>query len=343
VTAYCPTWIISNAGAYGYYRSEIDPVIAKALLTPSSAIAKIAKPTRAEKLLLIADLGAMVKRDRLQLDQALPLVPLLLADPDPKIAQEAFAAAPFPRNGLDEALYQRVRTWSVGLLAPIARKLGWQRAQTDSIDVQQLRIMAMYVSASADPAVHAQAAKLVDKWLTDRTGLDDDVVDAALAAVARDGDTALYERLLGAARKPRDRTEIKRFMRALGAFVDPKLGARSQALVYGKEFDLRDSLDAMYVQLQRRETRDAAFDSLEQHIDDVLARMRDDEAAVALGFIASAFCDAPHRDRVAKLLVQRATKIDGAQAAVARGLELTDQCIAEVARETPALLRFFKK
>jgi ERAP1-like C-terminal domain len=236
-----------------------------------------------------------------------------------------------------------VRKWSVALLGPVARKLGWQRAKTDSIDIQQLRIMAMYVAASFDPAVHAKAVKLVDTWLADRTGLDDDVVDAALGAVARDGNATLYERILGAARKPRDRTEIRRLVRALGAFTDPKLAARTRELVYGVDFDLRDSLDAMYAQLQRRETRDAAFDSLEHHIDELLRRMRDDEASWALGGIASTFCDAAHRDRVAKLLVQRATKIDGAQAAVARGLELTDQCIAEVARETPALLRFFKK
>jgi hypothetical protein len=285
----------------------------------------------------------MVKRDQLPVDQALPLVPLLLADPDPKVALNAFEAAPFARDGLDEALYQRVRTWSRALVTPIARKLGWQRAKSDSIDVQQLRITAMYVAASYDPALHAQAVKLVDKWLTDRSGLDDDEVDAALRTVARDGNAALFDRLLAAAKQPRDRTEIKRFTRALGEFHDPVLAKRARELVYGTELDLRDTLDVMYFQLGPRETRDAAFDSLEQHIDQILGRMRDDEAAGALGYIASTFCDAPHRDRVAKLLVQRATKIDGAQASVARGLELTDQCIAEVARETPALLRFFKK
>ncbi|HEX7699304.1 MAG TPA: M1 family aminopeptidase [Kofleriaceae bacterium] len=342
-TAYCPTWIIPNAGAYGYYRSVIDPAIAKALLTPSSPIAKIAKPTRVEKLLLIADLGAMVKRDQLPLDRALPLVPLLVADADPKIAQHAYEAAPVPNRGLDDALFLRLRAWSVAMFSPLARKLGWQRAKTDSIELHQLRVTTMWIAASFEPAVHEQAVKLVDKWLTDRTGLDDDLVDVALFAAARDGNAALFDRVLAVARKPRDRTEIRRFMNVLGGFKDPALATRARELVYGKEFDLRDSVGIMYVQLRRRETREAMFDSLEQHIDDMLGRMRDDEASWALGDIASTFCDTAHRDRVAKLLVQRATKIDGAQAAVARGLELTDQCIAEVARETPALLRFFKK
>jgi aminopeptidase N len=341
-TAYCPTWIISNAGAYGYYRSVIDPSVAKALLAPSSPIAKLAKPTRAEKLMLVADLGAMVKRDQLPIDQALPLVPLLLADPDPKVAQDAMVVAPFATKGLDETLYLRVRAWSLAMYSPLAKRLGWQRGKTDTIERHQLRILALR-GAALDPVLHAQAAKLVDIWLAQHTGLDDDVVDTALATVAHDGNAALFDRLLAAARAPRDRTEIPRFMRALGTFEDPALAARARELVYGKELDLRDTLDIVYVQLARRETRDAMFDSLEHHIDEVLGRMRDDEASWALGAVAGSFCDAAHRDRVAKLLVQRATKINGAQASVARGLELTDQCIAEVARETPALLRFFKK
>jgi hypothetical protein len=58
--------------------------------------------------------------------------------------------------------------------------------------------------------------------------------------------------------------------------------------------------------------------------------------------IAGAFCDAAHRADVASLLTPRVGKIDGAKTTLARGLELTDHCIAEVAREMPALQRFFK-
>ena len=70
--------------------------------------------------------------------------------------------------------------------------------------------------------------------------------------------------------------------------------------------------------------------------------MRDDEASWFLSVIAGTPCTAAQRKLAAELVTPRAAKYDGAQAGVARALEQSDQCIAEVARELPALQRFFK-
>jgi aminopeptidase N len=341
-TAFCPTWIISNDGGFGYYRSVLDVKTAKDLLDPASKIAQIAKPGRSEKLMLIYDLTAMLKRDQLSLDQALPVVELLIRDPDPAVAEHAMALAPHPANIADEALAKTIRAWIVKNELPTARALTWQKKPSDSFERNELRAAVLGI-ARWDPALRGQAIKLSDKWLVDRTGISDDLVDTALSATAYTGDAEHFEAILAAAKKPRDRTEVGRLLVALGNFTDPKLAERARDIVYGTELDLRDSLGILYVQLGTPETWTAALDSLENHIDELLARMRSDESAWFLGAIAHSFCDAPHRDRVAKLLVERSKKIDGAQVTVSRGLEQSDQCIAEVAREMPALLRFFKK
>ena len=70
--------------------------------------------------------------------------------------------------------------------------------------------------------------------------------------------------------------------------------------------------------------------------------MRDDEASGFLGAIAGAFCDATGRAAAAELVRTRAPKYDGAQNAVAQALEGADRCIAEIARELPALQRFLR-
>ena len=341
-TAFCPTWIISNDGGFGYYRSVLDVKMAKDLLDPRSKLAQIAKPTLSEKLMLIFDLTAMLKRDQLALDQALPVVELLIRDPDPAVAEHAMALAPHPANIADEALSKSVRAWIVKNELPTAHALTWQKQPSDSFERNELRGAILSI-ARWDPALRGQAIKLSDQWLVDRSGLSDDLVDTALAVTAYTGDAAHFDAILAAAKKPRDRTEIRRLLSALGSFTDPKLAARARDVVYGTEFDLRDSLGIIYVQLGTRDTRTTALDSLEKRIDELLARMRSDESSWFLGAIAQAFCDAPHRERVAKLLVERSKNIDGAQVTVSRGLEQSDQCIAEVAREMPALLRFFKK
>ena len=339
-TAYCPTWVISNDGGFGYYRSVVDPKLAKQLLAPSSRIAKIATPTRSEKLMMISDLGAMLKRDQLPLDQALPFVPMLYRDADPAIVMHADEVAAFAGDVPDDALYQRIRAWWVRVKVPLARALSWQPKPSDSLERHELRTRVLSIAAF-DPALRAETIKLVDSWLVDRTGIADDLVGTALQVIAYNGDASHFDKILAAARQPRDRNEARRLLSALGGFTDAKLAARARELVYGTEIDLRESISIMYLQLGLREDRDAALESLEQHIDELLARMRSDEASWFLGSLAQAFCDPPHRDRVARLLVERAKKIDGAQVSVSRGLEQADQCIAEVAREMPALQRFF--
>jgi aminopeptidase N len=340
--AYCPTWIIPNADANGYYRSRMDIAMATALLDPRSALAKQAKPTSAERRMITADLAAMVTRAELPIDRALPLIAKLVRDPDPKLA----AAANFVNihaAALPDDLYAAVTRWHVTTFGPLARSLGWQRAKGDSDDRETLRRSALGHVSFFDPAARAQAEKLADKWMTDHAALPDDLVEVALFAAAYKGDAARYERYLAAAKATHDVHERGRFLSALGGFSDPAIAARARELVLAHDFDTRDAIVILQVQLSRREMRDGALKWLQQHLDDLIARQRDDENSWTFGQLASAFCDAAHRDAVAALLGPRADKISGARVEMTRGLEQADQCIAEVAREMPALQHFFIK
>ncbi len=337
--AFCPTWILPNAGGYGYYRSRVDVDSAIAMFKAGSP----ANLTSPEKLMLVADLGAMVQRDELAIDRALPLVALLVQDREPRFAAAAGEVAPLPSAGFDEDLYAAARAWTVATYGPLAKRLGWKRRAGDSDDLDRLRRIALGHVAAWDPVTRAEAAKLADRWTTDRKGLDDDLVSTALAAAAYKGDAARFDRYLAVARKPRDTDELRRMMYALGQFTEPALVKRAHELVLSKELDMRDAQNIIWGQLSVHETRTAALEFLQAHVDEVTSRLRDDEASWLFGEVAEAFCDAPHRDAVAALLTQRATKIDGAQTVVTRGLEKTDHCIAEVAREMPALRRFFRK
>jgi len=335
---FCPTWILPNAGGYGYYRSHVELASAIAMLKPGSP----AKLTSPEKLMLVADLAAMVKRDELPIDRALALVPMLVQDREPQFAAAVDEVAPLQNAGFDDALYTAARDWGVKTYLPLVKRLGWQRRAGDSDDLQRLRRTALRHVAYWEPATRATAEKLADRWTTDRKGIDDDLVNTVLGAAAERGDAARFERYLAIAKKPRDASELTRMMVGLGSFSDPALVARAHELVLGKEFDLRDSQTILWTQLSSHTTRNSAFDFFAAHIDELLARMRDDEASWLLRGFASSFCDATHRDRAATLLLPRAAKVDGAQKAVTRGLELAEHCIAEVAREMPALHRFFK-
>ncbi|MEO6776108.1 MAG: M1 family metallopeptidase [Kofleriaceae bacterium] len=340
--AYCPTWIVPNAGATGYYRSRMDLAMATALLDPHSALAHQAKPTSAERGMITADLAAMVKRGELPIDQALPLVAKLVRDPDPRLAREADFVN-LHTGGLPDDLYAAVQRWQIATFAPLAHSLGWHRAKGDSDDREKLRSTALAHVVYFDPASRAQAEKLADQWMADRGALPDDLVDLALSAAAFKGDAARYERYLAAAKATHDGNERRRWLAALGGFSDPALAARARELVLGHDFDTRDAIGILEGQLSRRELRDGALQWVQAHLDELIARQRDDENSWTFGQLAGVFCDAAHRDAVAALLAPRADKISGARVAMTRGLEQTSQCIAEVAREMPALQHFFMK
>ncbi|CAN5923630.1 M1 family metallopeptidase [soil metagenome] len=337
----CPTWTVLNADGTGYYRSVVDPKLATDLLTPRSAVARIAKLTAAEKMMLVADVRAAVDRDELSIDKALALAPLLARDPDERIARTAFTASELRKDGLDDALFAKFNRFYLATYKPLATKLGWKRGATDSDDRQQLRQAAL-TTAYYDPALAKQATKLTLAWLDDRTAIDDDLVSVVLLAATHHGDADLFDRLLVAARTPRDRNEKQRLLASLGGFTDPAIVARALGLTLSTDFDLRDSLGILYSVVGGRETRTLGLAFIEAHLDELLARLRDDESSWLLEFFSGVGCDQATYDRVVPIVAARAKKIGGAELAVTRALEASRQCIANSQRQLPALKAFLR-
>jgi aminopeptidase N len=354
----CPTWLLLNADATGYYRSVVDPAMAKALLTPTSPIARAARPTAGEKMMLVADLSAMLRRDELPLDKVLDLVPLVAADPDEKFALWAFSAVGFRSDSLDGALHDRAKRYLLRTFGPAARRLGWLRGKDDSDERHELRRAIVPLIANQDAALARQGTELADRWLADRPraadpsspasgpkppGIEPDLVDAALHTSAARGDRARFDKLLAASRTARDRAEQQRILGALGSFRDPTLVKLALDIVRGTELDLRDSLGILYPIVFRRETRALGLAFVTANLDGLLARMRDDEAAWFLGALSGGFCVASQRAQMEQLAAPLAARYSGAQAAVTRGLEQSQQCIDNVTRQLPALRRFLER
>ncbi|HEY0250388.1 MAG TPA: M1 family metallopeptidase, partial [Kofleriaceae bacterium] len=224
---YCPSWIVPNAGAYGYYRSKITAKQAAQLLARTSP----AKLTAAERMSVIHDVSAGVTRNEIQPDEALVLVKTIIADPDPGVQQLATRVAVLHVNVVPEDMYQRMRAWFAATYAPLARKLTWTPSPSDSPQTRELRQAAIGTVASIDPKLLADARRLVTQWLKDRTG-DDQMVGIALGAVAAKGTAADFDALKAAVDKPRDRNETGRLYAALGSFKDPELAKRARELVF---------------------------------------------------------------------------------------------------------------
>lgn len=338
----CPTWTILGADGAAYYRTAVDPKVATQLLTPGTAIAKVAKPSTAEKMLLAYNLRAAVDRDEIGIDKVLPLVPVIARDPDDKIALVAQSAGEVPTRGLDDALYAKYVRYYVATYKPLAKTLGWKRLPKDSDDRQALRVAVVTGVAYHDPAFEKEARKLAAAWLADRSAVDDDMVPGVLWAAAHHGDAALFDALLAAARKPRDRNEQQRLLAAIGGFTDPALIERALGLMVSREFDLRDALGIGYGLLYGREARAYTLGFFEKNLDALLKQMREDEASWVLSALAEVACDPQTIARIEALVLPRAKSISGAEAGATRGFELGRQCVATTQRMMPALTAYLK-
>ncbi|MFT3712855.1 MAG: M1 family metallopeptidase [Archangium sp.] len=335
----CPTWVVLNEDGAGYFRSEVDATALKALFTPRSPLASAARLAVTEKLMLLGDVSAAVDRKEVPIETQLALAPLVFSDADARVAAGGVSLARVPSDPLDDATWKKLRAWQRKVFGARARQLGWKRQPGDSDDVHRLRRMLLWLVAEDDAALRDEGAKLGRAWLATRTGIADDLVPVALRLLARTGSAADFDALVQRALDTGDRDEQARLLSAVGSFTDPKLLERALALLNDPRFDVRDSARVLGAALNTRDNRAATYTWLEKHLDEVLSRMRDDEASWVLSDVASA-CSAELLPRAKALSEPRAPKYGGAENYVRSSLEQSAMCVALSKEQLPAIVKF---
>jgi aminopeptidase N len=333
----CPTWILANDGAAGYYRSDVTAKGALALLATGQL-------SVAERLGLVGDLAAEVGTS-VALGDALALVPVLAADPDPHVAAKSLALAlKVQRADLVPELSARYTKFIRKSYGARGRALGWKRrrGETDA-DAALRSVLVPLLTHRGDDAELAEEARAhASRWLDDRSELDPAIVDAALDAAGASRSQALWLKLEGAAALAKDGARRVQLLGALGGFDDLELAKASLALLLGQSFDIRDTLPILTRELDGRRTREVAYAFVKESWDRLVARLRPDEA---LGLLATptAFCDPGHRADAESFFGPRAAKLEGGARALAAALETVDVCIARTQADAKGLEAFLQK
>lgn len=335
----CPAWLVSNAGANGYYH---------ATLGNSGALSNGGKNLTLPELVgALGDVRALVRSGGMKASAALALVPEFAMHGDRRVVDQDTAIA-----SVTEGPFMPADTWASAasfidrIFGPRARELGWEPRPSDNDEVRLLRHdLVRYAAVAGDDRELVQRAKdLAQRWLTDRKAINAGLLSDVLTIAAEHGDRDFFDKLHGVATSTHERRQRNAAIRALGSFRDPAISKDGMALLLTKEFDAREAFFALlFGPLRYPETRGLPFQFVKEHIDELMKRLPHEvgaDFAAGLPNVGSGFCDAAKRDEVKAFFKDRVKNYVGGQRNLDQTIEKIDICIGERKAIEPDIAAF---
>ncbi|GDX78336.1 aminopeptidase [Deltaproteobacteria bacterium] len=337
-TPVCPKTVTLNWDSRGYYRVAWAEPELRAVLQRSDL------PLDA-RVAVVHDAAALVAAGRLPPTALLDEIEPMLRDAPPALIRATVGVvAGLADHLVPQALRPNYRRYILRVYGPLARELGLAAPAGEDPERRRLRapLIGLVGTYGGDPALLEAARPLAEQWLIDRSGLDPELVVPVLSLAARNGNAALYTRVLEAALVERDRGRREELLAILGAFQDPAQLASSLELVRSGQVDVRDALGLVFTPLSMPATRAAQWSLLTNDLD-AFARLVPIYARGYLPYMGSVWCDAGRRAEVESLFGRRAKRWIGGPHALAQTLETIDVCIASTASQRPGVTAWLER
>jgi alanyl aminopeptidase len=328
----CPSWIVPNVGAQGYYRWQLPPEAVKAL-----AGAQRQQLELPELLALPGDLGALVESQLLPAEDYLAALARVATEAHPRVVAAVIGELEkVYETAVDDPLKPGFAGWVRELLGPHQQRIGTSGAASESPSIGLLRPALLYALGSwgQDPKLRALAQRSVEAYLNDPSSVSSEELANWLPIVAETGDAALWEKLrarLVAAQSPSERRIL---VSALGRFEDDVLVRQSLGLVLDGQLrgqDFRTLVGAM-----RPRARLQGLAWLETNYQALLERIGD-KAAPRLPDIGHGLCTEESHARLERYFAPLAKRVSGLDRNLNLVLEGVEQCMIRRAYVYPAL------
>jgi len=341
----CPAWVEANDKANGYYRVQYKGNLLAAL-TAGDVQQRLSARERVE---LMGNAQALAKAGKLSAADSLALVETFHNDPERYVLQTAMNLAMGPRADLvPDNLMPNYRRFLLKNFQARARELGWTAKADDSDDTRLLRVALVRPIATfgGDDLLATQAKALADKWLTDHSGIDPNMLGSVLSAAAYYGDKAVFERIIAEFTRTKDRQVRRALLAGLTWFRDPAaIDAAMKALLDGR-IPFIEGEGVLFSGQMEKFTRKMSLNFLKANWDQVVSKMPTGggfDFGSVLPYAGESFCDAASRDELKTFLEPRVGKFVGARRTLTQVLESIDLCIANKATQEPSIAAFLTK
>ena len=312
----------ANAGGMGYYRSAYTPAQYAGLVSRIES-----GLTPAESISLAGDEWAQVHANKAPVGDYLNLVAALKSDTSAEVFSNAAGKIGIIADKVASTKAERdeLAVWVSRNLAPEYEKLG-PPAPGDSPNTLELRaeLLGLLVDHGNDPAISAQARQIADRYLDDPASVDPTLGRAALEAAAENGDAALFDRLQKVYETSTDPDLQESALRLLVQFDTPALLERALEYSVSSKVRNQDAAIQLAIGLQDPENRDATWNFIKTHWDQVQPEVTTDLGSLLVSY-AGSFCTAEARNDVKSFFASH--PVPASDVALRHALENIDSCV----------------
>jgi alanyl aminopeptidase len=337
----CPAWFLGNADEAGYYYTRYEGPVLMELVKNRTNL------TLAEQAGLFGELDNVMRAGRLPVSIGLDLAAQLKDEPKRQIAESAVQFAGVRVSFLPANLRPKYQQYVRDNFGARARKLGWLHKDGESEDDRLLRpdLVGFVARDGEDPELIASARELADKWLDTREALPADVFHSIFNVAARNGDAALYEKILKVARPEKDEFFLQALVGALGSFRNKDLVERNLKLFLDGTFDVRLETSLVFGAQSTPELARLPLEFVKANYDAVVAALptaAGNDYAAMLPQTAGFACSAEEAREVQEFFGPKMVKVNGGPRNLAQLLESIKLCEARKTTQQPELIRYFE-
>lgn len=337
----CPSWLMPNAGAAGYYRWSMPKADLERLRD-----AGWKRLTTPERVSTAASLFAAMQAGTLSADEVLATLAPSVRTGDRHVLAASLGVFDFARDNLidleDWAGYQK----SLGkLLTPRVKDVGLLPAKKNE-PPSQVMLRQLVVSAVAFQVEDAKLrGKLADMGLSHLgmskgSTVHPDLVGMALAAAVQENGRPAFDALTAKLFASTDGLERTQILDALSSVQDETLAAEARALALDERVRVNEVTRILGGQMHDPRTRPAAWLWVKTNYDAFVGRLNERRAGQLPGVTAS-FCSDEAADDVQAFFDPRVEKMAGGPREVKNAVEAIRLCATQRRAHRESAKKFF--
>lgn len=325
-------FFFANAEGKGYYRSSY----------PADVYSRIVDNVETdlspeERISLLGDVWAQVRADKMAVGDYLTLAAGVRNDTSAAVISTALGAVETidTRIANTDAEHDALAAWVRKNFKPAYEKLG-AASDSDTPEKKELRstLFGYLGTVGKDPDVIAEAKQVAEKYLADPSSVESTFAQTATGIAAVNGDPAFFDQLQKTFETSANPQLQETALRLLAVFKNQSLELRSLDYTVSGKVRNQDAAIELLIMLQGRETRDEAWQYIQQNWDKVQAQLTTSMGAYLVGATGS-FCSAEARDQVENFFSTH--KVAASERALTRARNQINDCIELRSAQGPKL------